>query len=499
MGKVTGFMEYQRLEEAAEAPQSRKRHWREFVAHLTDEQAVIQGARCMDCGIPFCNSGCPVNNIIPDFNDLVYRQDWKAALDVLHSTNNFPEFTGRVCPAPCEAACTLNIDDVPVGIKSIEHKIIDKGWEEGWVVPQPPKAKTGKLVAVVGSGPAGLAAAQQLARAGHDVTVFEKNDRIGGLLRYGIPDFKMEKSHIDRRISQMEAEGVTFRTRVLVSKGKLDGGVTNWAKETVDPDQLLRDFDAVVLSGGAEQSRDLPVPGRELKGVHFAMEFLPQQNKVVAGDKVKNQILATGRHVVVIGGGDTGSDCVGTSNRHGAKSVTQFELLPQPPAKENKELTWPYWPVKLRTSSSHEEGVERDWAVTTKRFEGDAKGNVRALVAARVEWQKEPATGSMRMVEVAGSEFELPADLVLFAMGFVSPVASVLGSFGVEKDPRGNARAATEESKDGPRPYATNVPKVFAAGDMRRGQSLVVWAIREGRQCARAVDEFLMGSSALPR
>jgi glutamate synthase (NADPH/NADH) small chain len=499
MGKITGFMEYQRLEEAAEAPQTRTRHWREFVVHLTDEQAVIQGARCMDCGIPFCNHGCPVNNIIPDFNDLVYRQDWKTALDVLHSTNNFPEFTGRVCPAPCEAACTLNIEDVPVGIKSIEHKIIDKGWEQGWVVPQPPRVKTGKTVAIVGSGPAGLAAAQQLARAGHDVTVFEKNDRIGGLLRYGIPDFKMEKSHIDRRIEQMEAEGVTFRAGVLIGKGKLNGGVTDWSKQAIDPDQLLKDFDAVVLAGGAEQPRDLTVPGRELKGVHFAMEFLPQQNRIVAGDKVKEQVVATGKHVVVIGGGDTGSDCVGTSNRQGAASITQFELLPQPPAKEHKELTWPYWPIKLRTSSSHEEGVTRDWAVTTKRFEGDAKGQVRALVAARVEWRKDPVTGMQKMAEVPGSEFEIPAQLVLFAMGFVAPVASVLEAFGVEKDARGNARAATEDTRGGPRPYQTTVDKVFAAGDMRRGQSLVVWAIREGRQCARAVDEFLTGTSALPR
>jgi glutamate synthase (NADPH) small chain len=499
MGKITGFMEYQRLEEAAEAPQTRTRHWREFVVHLTDEQGKVQAARCMDCGIPFCNNGCPVNNIIPDFNDLVYQQDWKAALDVLHSTNNFPEFTGRVCPAPCEAACTLNIEDAPVGIKSIEHKIIDKGWEEGWVVPRPPKARTGRKVAVVGSGPAGLAAAQQLARVGHDVTVFEKNDRIGGLLRYGIPDFKMEKSHIDRRVEQMKAEGVTFRTGVVVGTSGLGGGVTNWSKLAIGPDELLKQFDAVILSGGAEQSRDLPIPGRELKGVHFAMEFLPQQNKVVAGDKVKDQIVATGKNVVVIGGGDTGSDCVGTSNRHGAKSVTQLELLPQPPEKEYKELTWPYWPVKLRTSSSHEEGVVRDWSVTTKRFEGDGKGNVRALVAARVEWQKDASTGAQKMVEVPGSEFEIRADLVLFAMGFVSPVAKVLESFGVEKDARGNARAGTEESNSGPRPYATNADKVFAAGDMRRGQSLVVWAIREGRQCARAVDEFLMGASSLPR
>lgn len=494
MSKVTGFLEFARLEEAAEAPQSRKKHWKEFVVHLTDEQASVQGARCMDCGIPFCNSGCPVNNVIPDFNDLVYRQDWKNALEVLHSTNNFPEFTGRVCPAPCEAACTLNINSDPVGIKSIEHKIIDKGWEEGWVVPQPPRVKTGKTVAVVGSGPAGLAAAQQLARAGHEVTVFEKNDRVGGLLRYGIPDFKMEKSHIDRRVAQMQAEGVTFRTGVLVSARPVTG-VTNWAQQTVDPQQLLRDFDAVVIAGGAEQPRDLPVPGRQLKGVHFAMEFLPQQNKVVAGDRVPEQIMATGKHVVVIGGGDTGSDCVGTSNRHGARSVTQWELLPQPPASENKELTWPYWPVKLRTSSSHEEGVERDWAVTTKRFNDDGKGNVRSLTAARVEWKKDPVTGQQKMVEVEGSEFEVPADLVLFAMGFVAPVPAVLESFGVEKDGRGNVRATTE----GAGCYKTSVDKVFAAGDMRRGQSLVVWAIREGRQCARAVDEFLMGSSTLPR
>jgi glutamate synthase (NADPH/NADH) small chain len=494
MGKVTGFLEYARLEEAAEAPQSRKRHWKEFVAHLSDEQAAIQGARCMDCGIPFCNDGCPVNNVIPDFNDLVYRQDWRSALDVLHSTNNFPEFTGRVCPAPCEAACTLNINNDPVGIKSIEHKIIDKGWEEGWVLPQPPARKTGRKVAVVGSGPAGLAAAQQLARAGHEVTVFEKNDRAGGLLRYGIPDFKLEKSHIDRRLEQMQAEGVVFRTGVLVS-AKPVTGVTNWSKETVEPQALLSEFDAVVLSGGAEQPRDLPVPGRELRGVHFAMEFLPAQNKVVAGDSVPDQIMATGKHVVVIGGGDTGSDCVGTSNRHGARSVTQWELLPQPPASENKQLTWPYWPVKLRTSSSHEEGVARDWSITTKRFNGDGQGRVKSLTAARVDWQKDPMTGQMKMVEVPGTEFEVAADLVLLAMGFVAPVAAVLESFGVDKDARGNARATT----DGAGCYRTNVDKVFAAGDMRRGQSLVVWAIREGRQCARAVDEYLMGSSTLPR
>ena len=494
MGKITGFLEYQRLEEAAEAPRARTKHWREFIVHLTDDAAGVQAARCMDCGIPFCNQGCPVNNIIPDFNDLVYRQDWKTALDVLHSTNNFPEFTGRVCPAPCEAACTLNIHDAPVGIKSIEHKIIDKGWEEGWVVPQPPDVRTGKKVAIVGSGAAGLAAAQQLARVGHEVTVFEKNDRIGGLLRYGIPDFKMEKSHIDRRIQQMQAEGVTFRTGVLV--GDLGGApITNWASDTVEPKQLLAEFDAVILSGGAEQPRDLPVPGRQLAGVHFAMEFLPPQNKLVAGDKVKSQIVATGKHVIVIGGGDTGSDCVGTSNRHGAKSVTQWELLPQPPESENKPLTWPYWPIKLRTSSSHEEGVQRDWAIATKAFKGDAAGNVVALVAVRVQWQIDAATGRSRMVEVAGSEFEVPADLVLLAMGFVSPVAGVLDGFGVARDSRGNALA----SADGVGCYQTSADKVFAAGDMRRGQSLIVWAIREGRQCARAVDEYLMGSSVLPR
>ena len=490
MGKITGFIEYQRLEEAAEAPRARARHWREFIVHLADGEAAVQAARCMDCGIPFCNQGCPVNNIIPDFNDLVYRQDWKTALDVLHSTNNFPEFTGRICPAPCEAACTLNIHDAPVGIKSIEHKIIDKGWEEGWVVPQPPDASTGKRVAIIGSGAAGLAAAQQLARVGHDVTVLEKSDRIGGLLRYGIPDFKMEKSHIDRRVEQMAAEGVTFRTAALVG-----GSATGWAGEAVEPVQLLHDFDAVILAGGAEQPRDLPVPGRELNGVHFAMDFLPLQNKVVAGDKVSDQIVATGKHVIVIGGGDTGSDCVGTSNRHGAKSVTQWELLPEPPESENKPLTWPYWPLKLRTSSSHEEGVQRDWAIATKAFKGDAEGKVTALIAVRVRWQQDALTGQMKMVEVPGSEFEVPADLVLLAMGFVAPVAAVLESFGVAKDARGNARATT----DGVGCYQTNVAKVFAAGDMRRGQSLVVWAIREGRQCARAVDEFLMGCSSLPR
>ena len=487
MGKVTGFMEYQRLKEASEVPQLRKKHYKEFTLRLSDSDAKIQGARCMDCGIPFCSNGCPVNNVIPDWNDMVYHGNYQAALDTLHSTNNFPEFTGRICPAPCESACVLNVNDDAVGIKSIEHFIIDKGWENGWVVPQPSAVKTGKKIAVVGSGPAGLAAAQQLARVGHAVTVFEKNDRIGGLLRYGIPDFKMEKSHIDRRVEQMKAEGVTFRTGVLVGKD-FPANITNWAKETISPAQLDKEFDAVIIAGGAEQPRDLPVPGRELKGVHFAMDFLPLQNKVNAGDKVKDQIVAGGKHVIVIGGGDTGSDCVGTSNRHGAVSVAQFELMPQPPEEENKPLVWPYWPTKLRTSSSHEEGCERDWAVATKRLEGK-NGKVEKLIAARVEWK------DGKMQEVPNSEFEMKADLVLLAMGFVSPVAQVLDAFGVDKDVRGNAKATT----DGDGCYQTSVPTVFAAGDMRRGQSLVVWAIREGRQCARAVDTFLMGCSVLPR
>jgi len=488
MGKVTGFLEYERLEEGYEPPPERLKTWKEFVITLNAEQAKIQGARCMDCGTPFCNSGCPVNNIIPDFNDLVFRGDWRNAIEVLHTTNNFPEFTGRVCPAPCEAACTLNVNDDPVGIKSIEHAIIDRAWAEGWVQPQPPAVKTGRKVAVVGSGPAGLAAAQQLARAGHDVTLFEKNSRIGGLLRYGIPDFKMEKTHIDRRVAQMQAEGVTFRTGVLVGRMPEDAKITNDAKEVIAADDLKAQFDAVLLTGGAEVSRDLPVPGRDLDGVHFAMEFLPQQNKVVAGDKIKGQIKATGKHVIVIGGGDTGSDCVGTSNRHGAASVTQFELMPQPPEEENKPLTWPYWPYKLRTSSSHEEGCEREFAIATKELVG-SKGKVTALKTVRVQWQ------GGKMVEVPGSEQEHKADLVLLAMGFVAPVASVLDAFGVERDNRGNAKATTENAAA----YQTNVDKVFAAGDMRRGQSLVVWAIREGRQAARAVDEFLMGASTLPR
>ena len=503
MGKTTGFLEYARLEEAAERPEQRRGHWREFIAPLTDETAPVQAARCMDCGIPFCSNGCPVNNVIPDFNDLVYRKDWQQALEVLHSTNNFPEFTGRVCPAPCEAACTLNINSDPVGIKSIEHAIIDRGWAEGWVTPQPAARATGRRVAVVGSGPAGLACAQQLARAGHAVTVLEKNDRIGGLLRYGIPDFKMEKSHIDRRVQQMIAEGVEFRTGVLVGGSTdddraLGAGVTCIGTERVGAADLIDGFDAVVLAGGAESPRDLPVPGRQLNGIHFAMDFLPQQNRVVAGDPVEGQISAAGKRVVVIGGGDTGSDCVGTSNRQGATKVTQFELLPQPPEVEDKAMTWPYWPVKLRTSSSHQEGCERDWSVATKSFKDDGHGHVKALIAVRVETRKD-AGGQVKFVEVAGSEFDIPAQLVLLAMGFVSPVASVLRSFGVETDARGNARASVDDGPREQRAYATSVPKVFAAGDMRRGQSLVVWAIREGRQCARAVDEYLMGRSELPR
>ena len=484
MGKPTGFIEFKRLSEASLPVAARRKNYQEFVLHLNDEQAGIQGARCMDCGIPFCTSGCPVNNIIPDWNDLVYRGNWREALDVLHSTNNFPEFTGRICPAPCEAACTLNINNDAVGIKSIEHAIIDKGGENGWVVPQPAEKKTGKKVAIVGSGPAGLAAAQQLARVGHSVTVFEKNSRIGGLLRYGIPDFKLDKRLIDWRMAQMLAEGVVFRTSVFVGRDAPAGSVANDAKKSISPAELLKKFDAVILSGGAETPRDLPVPGRALSGVHFALEFLIPQNREIAGDG-KNPISAAGKHVVVIGGGDTGSDCVGTSNRHGALSVTQLEVMPRPPEHENKLLVWPNWPLKMRTSSSHEEGAQRDWAIVTRELIG-RNGKVEKLRAVRVEWK------DGKMHDIPGSEFELKADLVLLAMGFVSPEQKVLDAFGVEKDARGNIKADTES-------YRTSQDKVFTAGDMRRGQSLVVWAIREGRQCARAVDEFLMGSSVLPR
>ena len=476
MGKVTGFLDFPRLAEGYVAPAERVKNYKEFVMHLSDEEAKTQGARCMDCGIPFCNNGCPVNNIIPDWNDLVYKQDWEGALEVLHSTNNFPEFTSRICPAPCESACTLNINSDPVGIKSIEHAIIDKAWENNWVLPQITKIKTGKKIAIVGSGPAGMAAAQQLARVGHHIVVLEKNDRIGGLLRYGIPDFKMEKIHIDRRVKQMEEEGVVFKTNQNVG-------------ENVKPDDLINEYDAVILAGGAEWPRDLPIPGRDLDGVHFAMDFLPLQNKVVAGDKFKNQIMATNKHVVVIGGGDTGSDCVGTSNRHGAASISQFELMPQPPENENKLLAWPYWPLKMRTSSSHEEGCDRDWSIATKSFVDDGNGKVKELIASKVKWE------DGKMKEIPESEFKLKADLVLLAMGFISPQQKILDLFNVEKDQRGNAKADTE----GESSYATSKNKVFAAGDMRRGQSLVVWAIREGRQCARSVDEFLMGKTTLPR
>jgi glutamate synthase (NADPH) small chain len=488
MGKATGFMEFERIEEGYKPVPERVKNYKEFVIGLDDSDAKKQSARCMDCGTPFCNNGCPVNNIIPDFNGLVFEGDWKNAITVLHSTNNFPEFTGRICPAPCEAACTLNINDDAVGIKSIEHAIIDRAWSEGWVKPMIAKHKTGKKIAIVGSGPAGMAAAQQLARAGHDVTLFEKNDRVGGLLRYGIPDFKMEKTHIDRRVEQMQAEGVTFKTGVMIASLPEGSKVTNWAKETISPEQLKKDFDAVLLTGGAEQSRDLPVPGRDLEGVHFAMEFLPQQNKVNAGDKLKGQLRADGKHVIVIGGGDTGSDCVGTSNRHGAASVTQFEVMPQPPEEENKPLVWPYWPLKLRTSSSHEEGCVREFAVSTKEFIGE-KGKLTGLKTVHIEMKEG------KLTEIPGTEKIHKADMVFLAMGFVSPVASVIDAFGIDKDTRGNAKAHTEFTGG----YATNVPKVFAAGDMRRGQSLVVWAIREGRQAARSVDEFLMGFSDLPR
>jgi glutamate synthase (NADPH/NADH) small chain len=483
MGKVTGFLEIERHDRGYDKPQERLEHYREFVHPLPYGDVSKQAARCMDCGIPFCHQGCPVNNQIPDWNNLVYRDQWRAAVENLHSTNNFPEFTGRICPAPCEASCTLNIQDTPVTIKTIECQIVDRGWEEGWIQPMVAAKKTGKTVAVVGSGPAGLACAQQLARAGHSVTLFEKADRIGGLLRYGIPDFKMEKHLIDRRIRQMEAEGVAFRTGVEV-------GVN------VSFAMLLQDYDAVVLSGGAEAPRDLIVENRDVSGIHFAMDFLTQQNKRVAGDPEekaapKGTLSAKGKHVVVIGGGDTGSDCIGTSNRHGALSVTQLEILPQPPVKENKPLVWPDWPLKLRTSSSQEEGAARDWSVLTKRAVSE-NGKVTGLECVRVDWKLGDG-GKMNLVEVPGSAFTLKADLVLLAMGFVGPrKAGLLEQSGVELDARGNVKADTKS-------YKTSGAKIFSCGDMRRGQSLVVWAIREGRQCARGVDEFLMGSSELPR
>lgn len=478
MGKETGFLELDRRERDYLDPQERLKNYREFVIQPDEGTLAGQASRCMNCGIPYCHNGCPVNNLIPDWNHLVYEADWKRALAMLHSTNNFPEFTGRICPAPCEAACTLNIIDQPVTIKSIECAIVDRGWKEGWIHPQVPAKKTGKSVAVVGSGPAGLACAQQLARAGHSVTVFEKSDRVGGLLRYGIPDFKMEKHLINRRAQQMEAEGVTFKTSKEV------GVDISFAS-------LRENFDAVVLAGGAEDARQLQIPGAEMSGVRLAMEFLTQQNKRVAGDDElraapRGSLLATGKHVVVLGGGDTGSDCVGTSNRQGALSVTQLEIMPKPPEKEDKALTWPDWPMKLRTSSSHQEGVERDWAVLAKRVLGDGQ-KVTGLECVRVEW----IGGQMQ--EMAGSEFTIPADLILLAMGFVGPKkAGLLEQAGVALSPRGNVDADTDR-------YATSEPGVFACGDMRRGQSLVVWAIREGRQAARAVDEALMGVSELPR
>jgi glutamate synthase (NADPH/NADH) small chain len=480
MGKPTGFLEAPRHDRDYAPVAERVTHFREFLVPLPEDELKRQGSRCMDCGIPYCHEGCPVNNIIPDWNDLVYQGEWRQAAEVLHSTNNFPEFTGRICPAPCEAACTLNIRDEPVTIKTIECTIADRAWAEGWIVPQVPKSRTFKRVAVVGSGPAGLACAQQLARAGHNVAVLEKNSRIGGLLRFGIPDFKMEKHLIDRRMAQMQAEGVEFRPNVHV-------GVTMPAKK------LFVEFDVVVLAGGAEKPRDLPVPGRELDGVHYAMDFLTQNNKRVAGEFIGDNrpILATGKHVVVIGGGDTGSDCIGTSFRQGAASVTQLEILPRPPDREDKGLTWPDWPLRMRTSSSQAEGAARDFAVATKRLIGD-NGQVRAMHCVRLEW-KPGADGGMAMHEIPGSDFELKAELVLLAMGFVHPVhEGMLKELGVKLDARGNVQADTNK-------YQTSIPKVFAAGDMRRGQSLVVWAIREGRQCARAVDEFLTKRSDLPR
>jgi glutamate synthase (NADPH/NADH) small chain len=483
MGKPTGFLEYERADRKYAPVGDRVVHYREFVVPLTEEQVSRQGARCMDCGIPFCHQGCPVNNLIPDWNDLVYRSDWESAVEVLHSTNNFPEFTGRICPAPCEAACTLNIPDTPVTIKTIECAIVDRAWEEGWIKPQIAEHKTGKRVAVVGSGPSGLACAQQLARGGHAVVVFEKEDRIGGLLRYGIPDFKLDKALIDRRIAQMRAEGVEFRTHSHI-------GVNVPARS------LLEEYDAVVLTGGSEKPRDLAVPGRDLEGIHFAMDFLKANTKWVQGvHGPDNVVSAKDKHVIVIGGGDTGSDCIGTSNRHGARSVTQLEILPQPPEQENKLLTWPNWPNKMRTSSSQEEGCKRIWLVSTKEFVGDANGHVKAIRCIKVEWSKDDA-GNWKMSEVPDSEFELPADLVALAMGFVHPVHDgMIKELGVELDGRGNVKGDTE----GAEAYRTSLDKVFAAGDMRRGQSLVVWAIREGRQCARAVDEYLMGCSDLPR
>jgi glutamate synthase (NADPH/NADH) small chain len=484
MGKPTGFKEFGRKDRGYAPADERVKHYEEFVVSLSDNELTEQGARCMDCGIPFCHNGCPVNNIIPDFNDLVYQSDYESAINVLHSTNNFPEFTGRICPAPCQESCTLNITDEPVTIKTIECAIIDKAWENGWVKPEVATHKTGKRIAVVGSGPAGMAAAQQLARAGHTVVVYEKEDNIGGLLRYGIPDFKLTKMLIDRRVAQMRAEGVEFHTNTCIG-------------EDISAKQLKQDFDAVVLTGGSEEPRDLPIDGRELQGVEFAMNFLRANSKVVQGvaGAKDHLISAEGKHVVVIGGGDTGSDCIGTSNRHGAASVTQIEILDKPPVKEDKAMTWPDWPNKLRTSSSQEEGCERMWNVVTKSFVDDGNGNVKALKCALVRWDKD-ADGRWQMSEVEGSEFELKADLVTLAMGFVHPVhKGMIEELGLELDGRGNVNGSTE----GEDAYKTSIDGVFSAGDMRRGQSLVVWAIREGRQAAHAVDKYLMGTTDLPR
>ena len=480
MGKTTGFMELDRVERDYEPVEDRVKHFKEFLIPLDPKEVSKQGARCMDCGIPYCHQGCPVNNLIPDWNDMVYNNRWKEALDLLHSTNNFPEFTGRICPAPCEASCTLNITDNPVAIKTIECSVVDRGWEEGWIKPQIPSKKSDKKVAVIGSGPSGLACAQQLARAGHSVVVFEKNERIGGLLRIGIPDFKMEKTLIDRRMSQMEIEGVEFR-------------VNSHVGNNVSIEELNDEFDAIAFCGGSEHPRDLPVEGRELNGVYFAMEFLSQQNDRVSGKTIKSdiEISAKGKNVLVIGGGDTGSDCVGTSNRQGAKSVTQLELLDQPPEKEDKALTWPNWPMKMRTSTSHQEGCERNWSVLTKSFEGD-NGKVSKLNCVNVEWKKGD-DDRMKMTEIIGSEFSFEADLVLLAMGFVHPIhEGLIKQLGVKLTPVGNLEADDDK-------YQTSVNKFFAAGDSRRGQSLVVWAIKEGRQCAKSIDEFLMGKSDLPR
>ncbi len=473
MGKVTGFLEVDRKDRSYLPAAERVQNFREFVVPLSDTALTDQASRCMDCGVPYCHNGCPVNNQIPDWNDLVYQDAWQEALQNLHSTNNFPEFTGRICPAPCEASCTLNLIDKPVTIKSIECAIVDRGWENGWIVPQPPTHRTGKKIAIIGSGPAGLAAAQQLARAGHDVHVYEKNAKAGGLLRYGIPDFKMEKHLIDRRVDQLEAEGVTFHYNVNVGVD-LSGA------------EVIAQHDAVILAGGSEKPRDLPVPGRELEGVHFAMDFLPQQNRRIGQEPIgdaMHPILAEGKKVIVIGGGDTGSDCIGTSIRQGAESVTQLEIMPMPPEKENKELTWPDWPLKLRTSSSQEEGAERDFSVMTQKVLGE-NGVVTGIECCKVDDAMQP---------IAGSSFVLPADLVLLAMGFIHPIhEGLLDEISVERDARGNVAADTQT-------YETSAEKIFACGDMRRGQSLVVWSIREGRQCAREVDVFLMGKSDLPR